>query len=202
MSRPHPLLSLPGLLLGLTLALAVAAGALIWKAETTAAGPAAGTASALGGPFALTDQNGRTRSDRDFRGRWMIVYFGYTHCPDVCPTTLQKLADTMRLLGPKESNFVPVFVTIDPARDTPAVLKAYLAAFGPEFVGLTGTPARIAAVAHAYRVYYARHDLPGGAYSMDHADTVYLMSPGGGFAALLDPQESAAALKTQLAAKL
>ncbi|MGH6888373.1 MAG: SCO family protein [Rhizomicrobium sp.] len=201
MSR-HPLLRLPTILLGLTLALAVAAGVLLWKAGTADLAAGAQSPAAIGGPFALTDQDHRTRTNRDFHGRWTLVYFGYTHCPDICPTTLQTIAGALRAMGPQARNFVPVFVSLDPARDSPAVLKTYLAAFGPEFVGLTGTPAQIAQVAREYRVYYARHDQPGGAYSIDHADTLYLMAPDGSFASLLDAQESAAALSTQLAAKL
>ncbi|HEY3777015.1 MAG TPA: SCO family protein [Rhizomicrobium sp.] len=201
MSRPLPRFRLPTLLFGLSLAFALAAGVLLWRvAASDFSGPAASTG--IGGPFALTDQDRHARTDRDFRGRWMLVYFGYTFCPDVCPTTLQTIADALRGLGPKAHEIVPLFVSVDPARDRPAVLKKYLAAFGPEFVGLTGSPAQIAAVARAYRVYYARHNLPGGAYSIDHADTLYLMTPDGRFDSLLDGHEGAAALKQQLAAKL
>lgn len=199
MSLPALRSRLPTLLVGLSLALVAAAGVLAWKATTADLGVGS---AAIGGPFSLTDQNNRTRTDGDFRGRWRLVYFGYTHCPDVCPTTLQKIADALRELGPRARNFVPLFISVDPARDTPSVLKIYLAAFGPEFIGLTGTPAQIASVARAYRVYFARHDLPGGGYSIDHADTLYLMTPRGRFDSLIDAQGSAAALKQQLAAKL
>lgn len=132
----------------------------------------------------------------------MLVYFGYTYCPDSCPTTLQEIADALRRLGPKARDVVPVFITLDPARDHPATLRKYLAAFGPEFVGFTGTPEQIAAVAHAYRVYYAKHPLPGGSYSIDHASTIYLMAPDGRFTTLLDDQQGSAALAQQLDARL
>lgn len=202
MSRPHPRFRLPVLLLGLSLVLVLAAGVFVWRmaAANFATSPVA--SADIGGHFALTDQNGQTRTDRDFRGRWMLVYFGYTFCPDACPTTLQTIADALKGLGPKAHEVVPVFVTVDPARDHPAVLRKYLAAFGPEFVGLTGTGAQIAVVAQAYRVYYARHDQPGGGYSIDHADTLYLMAPDGRFDSVLDGREGAKALRQQLRAKL
>jgi protein SCO1/2 len=201
MSRPHSRFRPPTLLFGISLALALAAGLLLWRmaAADFAAGP---DTAALGGPFALTDQDGHARTDRDFRGRWMLVYFGYTFCPDTCPTTLQTIADALKGLGPKASEIVPLFVSLDPARDHPPVLKKYLAAFGPEFVGLTGSPAQIAKVARAYRVYYARHNLPGGSYEIDHASTLYLMTPDGRFDSLLNGQAGAATLKQQLGAKL
>ena len=158
--------------------------------------------AAIGGPFALTDQDGHTRTDRDFRGKWALVYFGYTFCPDVCPTTLQDMAIALRRLGPKARQVVPLFITLDPARDHPAVLKKYLAAFGPEFQGLTGTPQQITSVAHAYRVYFAKRPLPAGGYSVDHASTIYLMNPEGQFVSTIDDQEGAAALEKDLAARV
>jgi protein SCO1/2 len=165
-------------------------------------GNATDAGASIGGPFTLTDQNGNAQTDRDFDGHWLLVYFGYTYCPDTCPTTLLEIADALRKLGPKSHEVVPVFITLDPARDHAAVLRKYLAAFGPEFVGLTGTPAQIAAVAHAYRVYYAKHPLPGGGYAIDHASTIYLMAPDGRFASLLDDQQGASALAKELGARL
>ena len=133
----------------------------------------------IGGPFSLMDQNGLARSDKDFRGKYVLLYFGYSFCPDVCPTTLGVMADALSRLGPRAKRIVPVFVTIDPERDTPAVLRKYLAAFGPEFVGLTGTLPQIAKVAHEYDVYFAKHPLQGGNYSMDHTSIIYLLGPDG-----------------------
>lgn len=144
--------------------------------------PGAGNGSVgqalIGGPFQLTDQDGRARTDADFRGRYLLVYFGYTSCPDVCPTTLQTITNAMAKLGGDAAKVTPVFITIDPARDTPAVMKAYAANFDPRLVALTGSDAEIAAAAKAYRIYYAKVG-EGANYSMDHSSIVYLMGPDG-----------------------
>lgn len=157
----------------------------------------------IGGPFTLTDQLGRSVTDADFRGRWMLVYFGYTYCPDVCPTTLQTIAGAMDALGPDAAKIVPVFVTIDPARDTPKVLASYVKLFDPRLVGLTGTPDQIAAVAHAYHVYYAR--VPGSSsnsYAMDHSSFIYLMDPQGRFVTLFRPDSTAGQIAAGIARRL
>jgi len=183
---------------------AIAAG-LLWHAVPSA--PVLGRAqtsgeAAIGGPFALVDQNGTLRHSSDFRGRFMLVYFGYSYCPDVCPTTLALMADALGRLGPKAERIVPIFITIDPARDRPAVLKEYLKAFGGRIVGLTGNGQAVAAAARAYRVYYRRRPLQGGGYAMDHSSTVYLMGPDGKFLAnydqTMDPGALAAALRAYL----
>lgn len=135
----------------------------------------------VGGPFHLIDQDGAPREDRDFRGRWMMIYFGYTHCPDVCPLTLSLMSDVMQRLGRNASHITPIFITIDPARDTPQVMKAYVGSFGKNFVGLTGDAKSIALAEREYRVAAIRHPLPGGDYAMDHSSTIYLMDPGGKF---------------------
>jgi len=142
---------------------------------------------AVGGPFALVDGNGKTVTDADFRGRYLLVYFGYTFCPDVCPTTLTAVADAVDRLGSDAAHVQPVFITIDPARDTPAVVKQYVASFGPEFIGLTGSADQIATVAREYRVYYAEHRTGPGPndYTMDHSSILYLMGPDGKFVAPL-----------------
>jgi len=188
------------LLLGLSVALALCAAMLVWW--TTTATEYKADSGTIGGPFTLTDQNGHVRTDRDFHGRWVLVYFGYSYCPDVCPTTLQDMAIALQRLGPKARRIVPLFITLDPARDHPAVLKKYLAAFGPEFEGLTGTQQEIASVAHAYRVYFAKRPLPGGGYSVDHASAIYLMDPNGQFVSTLDDQEGPAALEKDIAARV
>jgi protein SCO1 len=154
--------------------------------------------ASIGGPFVLTDQNGAKRSDRDFRGHWMLLYFGYTYCPDVCPTTLALMSSTVEKLGPDAGRVIPVFITVDPERDTPSVLKSYLAAFGPQFIGLTGTPSDIAKVARAYRVYYKKVTLKGGAYSLDHSSAIYLIDPNGNFVKAYDEQSGAAAIANDL----
>lgn len=144
--------------------------------------PGAGNGSVgqafIGGPFHLTDQDGRQRTDADFRGRYMLIYFGYTSCPDVCPTTLQTITNAMAKLGGDAVKVTPIFITVDPARDTPAVMKAYAANFDPRLIALTGSDAEIAAVAKAYRIYYAKVG-EGANYSMDHSSIVYLMGPDG-----------------------
>jgi protein SCO1/2 len=137
-------------------------------------------AALIGGPFELTDQDGRRVSDGQFRGKLMLVYFGYAFCPDVCPTTLLDISRAMELLGPAAEHVQPLFVTVDPERDTPDALKAFLANFDPRIRGLTGTPAEIQAAAKAYRVYYAR--AKGSSerdYLMDHLSIVYLMDRRG-----------------------
>jgi cytochrome oxidase Cu insertion factor (SCO1/SenC/PrrC family) len=133
----------------------------------------------VGGPFRLTDQNGKSVSDADFRGRYMLVYFGYSFCPDVCPTTLAVMAQALEKLGSKASRVVPVFITIDPERDTPKVLADYMKAFGPSFVGLTGNDAAIKDVERKYRVYAVKKPLEKGNYGVDHSSVLYLMGPDG-----------------------
>ena len=183
---------------------AIAAG-LLWHAAPSA--PALGRTetsgeAAIGGPFALVDQNGTLRHSSDFRGRFMLVYFGYSYCPDVCPTTLALMAGALARLGSKAGRIVPIFITIDPARDRPAVLKEYLKAFGGRIVGLTGNGQAVVAAARAYRVYYRRRPLKGGGYAMDHSSTVFLMGPDGKFLAnydqTMDPGALAAALRAYL----
>jgi protein SCO1/2 len=184
--------------------LAVGAG-LLWHAGDTlsAANQAASQGEALiGGPFGLIDQDGKERRAAEFHGRFMLVYFGYSYCPDICPTTLAVMTDALEKLGPLANRIVPVFVTIDPARDTPKVLKAYLKAFGPRFIGLTGDAKDVAAAARAYRVYYKKIPLKGGGYAMDHSSHIYLMGPDGKFIAdydeTLGPDGLADALRKQL----
>jgi len=154
---------------------------------------AAGTAlaSAIGGPFKLTDQNGKTVTDADLKGKWNLVFFGYTHCPDTCPTALNEMALALDQLGPKKNSVGVVFITVDPERDTPAALKDYLASFDAPVTGLTGTPDEVAQAAKDYRVYYAKHPRPDGGYDMDHSAVIYIMDPQGRFTATLTPDATA-----------
>jgi protein SCO1 len=175
------------------LVLAAGVSVFLWRL-----GDAGTPAAAVGGPFVLTDQNGRPFGDQDLRGRWALLYFGYTYCPDVCPTTLALMEAALGKLGPGAAHIVPVFVTIDPARDTPAVMKAYVGQFGRNFVGLTGSASDIAKVAHSYRVYYEKHPLKGGGYAMDHSSVIYLLDPGGRFVKAYDDQAGANALAADL----
>ena len=145
----------------------------------------------VGGPFTLTDSNGKTVSDSDYRGRWMLVYFGYTFCPDVCPTELQTVSDGLHQLGPLADKVAPLFITIDPQRDTVEVLSGYVKLFDDRLVGLTGTKEQISAAARAYRVYYARaKSKDSSTYLMDHSSFLYLMGPDGKLEALFRPGTS------------
>ena len=143
--------------------------------------PVAQQIAAVGGPFKLIDQNGKAVSDQDLKGRPFLVFFGFTHCPDVCPTTLFDVSEMLRVLGPDADRTRALFITVDPERDTPAVMKDYLSSFDPHLSGLTGDPAAIATVAKAYRVYYKKVPLDGGEYTMDHTAIVYLMDKEGRF---------------------
>jgi protein SCO1/2 len=140
-------------------------------------------AAAIGGPFQLTDQNGRRLTDQDLKGKPFLVFFGFTHCPDVCPTALFEISEVLRALGRDADRAAAVFVSVDPERDTPAVLKDYLSSFDPHIYGATGDSDTIAAVAKAYRVYYKKVPLSAGDYTMDHTAIVYLMDKNGRFVA-------------------
>lgn len=138
-------------------------------------GPLAG--SGVGGPFALIDQDGRAVTERTYAGKWRLMYFGYTYCPDVCPVDMQKIAQGLKTLDPAmRAKLVPIFVTVDPERDTPAVLKTFVRAFGPDIVGLTGTPEQVKAALSAWKVY-ARKAGEGRDYLVDHSAMIYLMDP-------------------------
>lgn len=146
----------------------------------------------IGGPFALTNQDGKPVTDAAFAGRYRIMYFGYTFCPDVCPVDVQNIGAAMKLLDASDpalaQRIVPIFVTVDPARDTPAILKQFVSAFHPRMVGLTGSAEEIARVGKEYGVYFKRGAGTAGGYLMDHSRQAYLMSPDGKPLALL-PQE-------------
>jgi protein SCO1/2 len=165
-----------------------AVGAFFVFAVSPKDAPPSGTA--IGGPFALTTQDGRAVSDRDFRGKWLMIYFGYTHCPNICPMTLGEIASTLDRLGPLAERVQPVFITIDPARDTGEVMDAYVKAFDSRIIGLTGTAAEIAAAAKGYRVYYAKKAVAGAGandYEMEHSAYVYVMDPNGRYVTLFSP---------------
>jgi protein SCO1/2 len=155
--------------------------------------------AAIGGPFQLIDQDGKTVTDQDFKGRPFLVFFGFTHCPDICPTALFDMSEVLRKLGPDADRVRVLFVTVDPERDTPAVLKDYLSSFEPQIHGLTGDPAAIAAAEKSYRVYARKVPLDGGEYTMDHSAVVYLMDKDGKFVAPFNlkrqPEESATELR-------
>jgi protein SCO1/2 len=159
-------------------------------------------ASAIGGPFDLVDQDGHKVTAAVLDGKWHLVYFGYTNCPDSCPTALNDMAVALGRLGPLGRTVGIVFITVDPARDTPAVMKSYVANFDAPILALTGTPAEIAQAAHDYHVFYAKSAEAGGTYAMDHSSIIYAVDPKGRFAASLDgassPDDIAARLRKLL----
>jgi cytochrome oxidase Cu insertion factor (SCO1/SenC/PrrC family) len=142
----------------------------------------------VGGPFTLTDQTGKQRSDTDFRGKLMIVYFGYTYCPDVCPTDLMAITQALDALGPAAEGVQPVFITIDPERDT-TLLAGYVSAFHRSLVGLTGSPDEIRKVANSYKAFYVKvQDERSRDYSIDHAGVIYLIGRNGEYLGFMPPQ--------------
>jgi cytochrome oxidase Cu insertion factor (SCO1/SenC/PrrC family) len=142
----------------------------------------------IGGPFTLTDQDGRRRTDMDFHGRLMLVYFGFTYCPDVCPTDLQQIGLALDRLGPSGEMVQPVFITVDPERDTPDHLQQYMPLFHPRFVGLTGDAGAIEAAARAYRVYFAKVERADKAdYTVDHSGFIYLIGRDGKYLGFFPP---------------
>jgi protein SCO1/2 len=145
----------------------------------------------VGGPFHLTDQDGKPFTDQDVKGRPFLVFFGFTRCPDICPTTLFEMSQLLRKLGPEADRTGALFITVDPERDTPAVMKDYLSNFDPHLRGLTGDRASIDAALKAYRVYAKKVPLDGGDYTMDHTALVYLMDKDGHFVAPFNMQRTA-----------
>ncbi|MBB6306584.1 SCO family protein [Xanthobacter tagetidis] len=155
--------------------------------------------AAVGGPFTLVDQNGATVTEASLKGKPTLIFFGFTHCPDVCPTALFEMSEIFAALGPDANRLQAFFVSVDPERDTPEVLKSYLGSFAPQLRGLSGTPEQVEAIKKAYRVYSRKVPLTGDDYTMDHTAVVYLMDKTGIFAAPFNakrpPAEAAAELK-------
>ena len=193
----HVLVVLSAFLAGLVIFLGV------FLFATGQLGPGGGPGpSAIGGPFNLTDQNGKPVTDQDMKGRPFLVFFGYTHCPDVCPTTLFDVSELMRALGKDADRTAALFITVDPERDTAAVMKDYLSSFDPHLRGLTGDQKAIDAAEKAYRVYAKKVATDKADYSMDHTALVYLMDKQGRFVAPFSlkrrPEEAAADLRKYL----
>jgi protein SCO1/2 len=159
----------------------------------------ASQSAAVGGPFRLMDQDGRLVTEQDVKGRPFLVFFGFTHCPDVCPTTLFDISEVFRKLGPDADRAAALFITVDPERDTPAAMKNYLSSFDPHLRGLTGDAAAVDDAIKAYRAYAKKVPEPGGGYTMDHTALVYLMDKEGRFVAPFNlkrrPEDSAADLR-------
>jgi protein SCO1 len=158
--------------------------------------------AAIGGPFRLVDQDGKTVTEEDFKGKPLLVFFGFTHCPDVCPTTLFEISEIMRNLGSDADRLSALFITVDPERDTPAAMKDYMSSFDPHVRALSGDQSEVAAVAKAYRVYYRKVPLEGGDYTMDHTAIVYLMDKAGRFVSPFNMRRTAEAAATDLRQRL
>jgi len=180
--------------------LVIAAGVLLALALRETPRGAAGTAlaSAIGGQFQLVDQNGKPFSDANLKGKWHLVFFGYTHCPDACPTALNEMSLALDRLGLKRDEVGVVLITVDPERDTPDVMKSYVQSFDAPIVALTGSPEAVAQAAKAYRVFYAKHPRADGDYDMDHSAVIYVMNPEGRFTATFTPDSSADAIVQRL----
>jgi protein SCO1/2 len=166
------------------IAVVAVAGVAIWRATQSGPAASAGSGVNIGGPFTLTDQTGAAVTEKTYDGSYRLIYFGYTFCPDACPTELGVMAQAIEEMGPAGQKVQPIFITIDPDRDTVQQLKTYVPLFDKRLVGLTGTPQQIAAVAKEYKVYYAKADQPGvdaKSYGMNHSSFVYLMDPNGKF---------------------
>ncbi len=158
--------------------------------------------STVGGPFELVNQDGKTVTDADFRGKPLLVFFGFTHCPDICPTTLFEVSEVLNRLGKDAEKVNAIFVTVDPERDTPEKLKLYLSSFHPRISALSGSEAQVEAVKKAYFVYAKRVPLEGGSYTMDHTSVVYLMDKEGRFVAPFNLKRDADAAASDLRRRL
>ena len=169
------------------------------SSEVALSGKVVSTGTAqIGGPFSLTSADGQAVTDQTYRGKWMVIYFGYTFCPDACPTALSNISFALQRLGSDAEKIQPLFVTVDPERDTRPVMAAYLESFDHRIVGLVGTQAQTDAVAKAYRVYFALHKEQGDNYFVDHSAYFYLMAPDGKFVDVIE----GAIPGDQIAAKL
>ncbi|WP_137043302.1 SCO family protein [Pseudolabrys sp. FHR47] len=190
----HLLLVLAAFLTGLGLFL----GAL-WYATGNFGNNAVSSASAVGGPFKLVNQNGQPITDEDFKGKPLLIFFGFTHCPDVCPTTLFEVSEMFRALGKDADRVNALFISVDPERDTPALMKDYLSSFDPHLMAATGDRAAVDVAIKAYRVYAKKIPTKGDDYTMDHTAIVYLMDKQGRFVAPFNlkrsPAEAAADLR-------
>jgi cytochrome oxidase Cu insertion factor (SCO1/SenC/PrrC family) len=181
-TRPTLLPSTPRLVVAiLLLALAAGLGFYAWNAkwiEKTVSGVAL-----IGGPFDMVNQNGTRVTEKDFAGKPTLIFFGYTYCPDVCPTELQIISAALEQLGDQAKDVQPIFVSIDPERDTAPVLKSYLESFGPRWTGLTGTPEQVRGITRAWHVFYEKRDNKDAPkdYLMDHSSFIFLMAPDGHF---------------------
>lgn len=176
---------------GAVAGVALAGGWLWWNASGQPPLVAQKPSAEIGGDFVLTDQNGRKRSWQEFRGKATAVFFGFTHCPEICPTTLWELSERLKELGPRGDELNVVLISVDPERDTPEILARYLQSFDTRIVALTGSEAEIDAAVAAFRAYRKRVPLDGGDYTMDHSALVFLFGKAGTFVSTLDRHEAA-----------
>ncbi len=182
---------------------AFAAGAFALTAGVMLLAPSEKTRpSSVGGPFELVSQDGKTVTDKDYLGKPLLVFFGFTHCPDICPTTLFEVSEVLNRLGPDAEKVSAIFVTVDPERDTPEKLKLYLSSFHPRISALSGSEAQIEAIKKVYYVYAKRVPLEGGGYTMDHTSVVYLMDRQGKFVAPFNLKRDADAAAAELRRRL
>jgi protein SCO1/2 len=176
--------------------------ALILAACSSASAPPPLEGASMGGPFTLTDQNGRRVSDRDFAGKYRLVYFGYTFCPDVCPVDMQVIGAGLRRFEAEDearaARVQPIFISVDPARDTPGVLRQFVAAFHPRMIGLTGSEAEIAQVAREYRIFYQRGEASAGGYMVNHTRMAVLYGPEGQPIAIIPHDQGPEGVATEL----
>jgi protein SCO1 len=169
-----------------------------WLGQSPPAAVATSGVPAVGGPFSLVNHRGERVTQDTFKGKPTAYFFGFTHCPEVCPTTLFEMSQNLKALGPEADRLNVVFVTVDPERDTPDLLKTYLESFDPRIVALTGTPEEMAAAAKAYHVSYRKVPTEGGSYTMDHTASVILTDANGGFLSLIDYHEDEATTLAKL----
>lgn len=180
----------------IALAAAIATASIVMLVQTSGPPPRA----QVGGPFTLVDEAGKQVTNADFKGRYMLLFFGFTNCPDVCPMTLQRIADALDAAPELKDKVTPVLITVDPARDTPEKMKEYVGYFGPTFRGLTGSPEQIASVLKVFGVYAKKVELKDSAlgYTMDHSSFIYLFDRNGDFATLFDPTMESDAMAAKL----
>jgi protein SCO1 len=176
---------MPKLIFAVVSVLAILMTATMWMTTARPQNKASGTAS-VGGAFELTDQDGRSVTEHDLIGKPTVIFFGFTYCPDICPTTLLEMSNWMKELGSDADKLNVVFVSVDSERDTPSQLKLYLSSFDPRIRGFTGTEAQIKTITKAYRVYYKRVPLDKGDYTYDHSSVIYLMDAANKYVGLLN----------------
>ena len=181
-----------------------AAGLTIAARDRPSAARSSGGTETLRADFELTDHRGMVQSDEDFRGRWMLVFFGFANCPDVCPMGLATMADVVDALGPRAADVQPLFVTVDPERDSPAALAEYVPRFHPAILGLGGTPEQIARTAETFAVYRERIEDPAApdGYTMGHTSSILLFDPEGAFVRTYEPDRKAEEIAADLAGRI